>query len=316
MKALLVSKLRYLSGSLIDLSNVLGRHGIDYRVDALAFSRRPYQGSSLDLPIDPSKVGTIDVLFSDGYCPLTISKHLMNLVASKGYDLIVFSRDRECRVIASFIAQELGKDLIINVVGVKKADNKLIIERSGFFGNFNLVIDGVEKPALIVLESTGSTALKVLGKKSFNLKYVKCSDGIEILGYRSIPIRGSVGDVVIGVGRGVCLDPKAGSLIKELAKELNATVVCSRPAYIEYGFKECSFWVGLSGMKISPKIYVAIGISGQVQHMVGVQGSKVVVAVNKDPEAPICRLADYVFITDLTMFLSEVLKKLKGSKLS
>mgnify|MGYP003880068289 CR=1 FL=1 len=316
MKALLVSKLRYLSESLIDLDNVLSRHGIDHRVDAVAFSRGSYQDSSLDLPIDLSKVGTIDILITDGYCPLTISKHLVSLVRGKDYDLIVFSRDRECRVIASFIAQELGKDLVINVVSVKRVDNKLIIERSGFSGNFNLVIDGVEKPALIVLESSGPTVLKVLGRKSPNLKYVKCSDGIEILSYRSIPIRGSVGDVVIGVGRGVCLDPKAASLVKELAKELNASVVCSRPAYVEYGFKECSFWVGLSGMKITPKIYVALGISGQVQHMVGVQGSKVIIAVNKDPEAPISRLADYVFVTDLAKFLSEVLKKLRGSKSS
>ena len=133
----------------------------------------------------------------------------------------------------------------------------------------------------------------------------------EIIGTASsdaIPI--SEAEVIISGGRGVECKENF-EILEELAGVLNATVGASRAA-VDLGWKNKSTQVGQSGTTVSPKIYIACGISGKIQHLVGMKGSDVIIAINKDPNAPIFNYADYGIVGDLKKVvpaLTEALKK-------
>lgn len=103
-------------------------------------------------------------------------------------------------------------------------------------------------------------------------------------------------------------------LLEELANLIGATIGCSRPIAADLKWLPEDHWVGLSGHKVKPKMYMAVGISGQVQHLAGMRDSKIIVAINKDPEAPIFKVADYGIVGDLYQVLPAMIDYLKGKK--
>jgi len=115
--------------------------------------------------------------------------------------------------------------------------------------------------------------------------------------------------VVIGGGRGVGSD-EGFKLLEELADLLGGTVGCSR-AVTSLGWRPHADQVGLTGVRIAPDVYIACGVSGAIQHMVGCKSAKCVVAINKDPEAPIMAQADYAIIGDLHQVVPAVLEAIK-----
>ena len=126
---------------------------------------------------------------------------------------------------------------------------------------------------------------------------------------RGVPLEEA--EVVIVGGRGF-KRKEDFKMLEELAELLNGQVSCSRP--IAADLKWMPDWVGLSGHKVKPKLYIGFGVSGAVQHLAGIQGAKIIVAVNKDPEAPIFSAADYGIVGDLYEVLPELIKALKTIK--
>ncbi|MEM7106495.1 MAG: electron transfer flavoprotein subunit alpha/FixB family protein, partial [Bacteroidota bacterium] len=120
-------------------------------------------------------------------------------------------------------------------------------------------------------------------------------------------------ELVVSAGRGM-KDPENWGIIDELAEILGATTACSRPV-ADIGWRPHHEHVGQTGVAIRPNLYIAIGISGAIQHLAGVNQSKVIVVINKDPEAPFFKAADYGIVGDLfdvVPRLIEALKKFKG----
>lgn len=117
-------------------------------------------------------------------------------------------------------------------------------------------------------------------------------------------------EVVVSVGRGLKREEDLG-LIRELAEVLGGAVGCSRPVSQDLGWLPPDHWIGLSGHKVAPRLYIACGISGQVQHVAGIQDSKVIVAVNTDPKAPIFEVSDYNLNGDMYVLVPEVVKRLR-----
>jgi electron transfer flavoprotein alpha subunit len=116
--------------------------------------------------------------------------------------------------------------------------------------------------------------------------------------------------VIVSVGRGIGEQENLG-MVEELASALGAELAASRPI-CDAGWLPMERQVGSSGQTVAPKVYVAVGISGAIQHLVGMKGARTVIAINKDPDAPIFEVADVAAVGDLFEIVPAVTRALKG----
>jgi electron transfer flavoprotein alpha subunit len=182
----------------------------------------------------------------------------------------------------AFIAQrQMFNGKIFANVSFAKSEGCLLTIRAGVFSKDKIG----DRKAEIIQKDFPATDIPV--KKSF-IEFVETAAGdVDI----------SQADLLVSVGRGIGEEENI-SLIKEFAEALGGVVSCSRPI-VDKNWLPKYLQVGTSGKSVSPKVYIAVGISGAFQHMAGTSGAGVIIAVNKDPKAPIFRTADYGIVDDL-----------------
>jgi electron transfer flavoprotein alpha subunit len=210
----------------------------------------------------------------------------------------------------------LDAGLAMDCVSVRAVDGKIIATRPLYGGKILAEIQVLSVPALVCLRPNVIPVLKKAGRGGIERVSVEPPrPSTEIL--ETIREQGKMelteADVVVSGGRG--MGGPDFSVLEELARALSGAVGASRAA-VDEGWRPHSDQVGQTGKVVSPKLYIACGISGAVQHMAGMSGSRCVVAVNKDPDAPIFSRADYGIVGDLfevVPVLTEALRKLAAS---
>lgn len=246
------------------------------------------------------------------------SQQLTNVVAnaveSTGADTVVFSHDFVAKAVAPRLSVRLKAGLVSGAVALPEGDSVKVNVFSGkAFGYVKIA--SAKKiisllPNSIQPEASGSACAVEAFSGNAGDARVKVIDTKKPEGDIPLP----EAELVVSAGRGL-KGPENWGMIEDLAKELGAATACSRPV-ADIGWRPHHEHVGQTGVAIRPNLYIAAGISGAIQHLAGVNGSKVIVVINTDPEAPFFKAADYGVVGDafeVVPRLTEAVKKFKAS---
>jgi len=221
------------------------------------------------------------------------------------------------------LAQAVGAGLLPEVTGFVPGDGGLVWTRPILGGKMQAKVRVKGEGTVLVSVQSGAFPADgvVKGEAAVQPLAVDLSSvsnaepGREVLGYEEVggdQIDLTKAEVIVAVGRGVGGADKMAP-VEELAKALGAEIGASRPV-IDNGWLPRDRQIGSSGQTVAPKLYIAAGISGAIQHLVGMKGSSVVVAINKDPGAPIFSVAQYGIVGDLHEILPALTAAVKAAK--
>ena len=240
---------------------------------------------------------------------------LENVLKETGAEIVLVGSNKNGKDIASRLAGRLDAGCVIGCTNLYLKDKKVTAERVVYSGNAIAVEQFNSKPSIVTIPSKVFDPLTKDNKRTGDI--VKKKFDVEKSASKVLKIQEThAGDVnvedaeiIVSCGRGFKSKDDI-KLVSELAEVLKGrTVGCSRPIAADLKWLSEDHWIGLSGHKVKPTLYVAVGISGQIQHIAGMRDSGIIVAINKDPEALIFKSADYGIIGDLY----EVLPKLTSA---
>lgn len=235
----------------------------------------------------------------------------------EGADIMVFAQDFTGKSIAPLLSARLKAGLVSGAVDYPDTENGFTVKKNVFSGKaFAMYSIKTEKKIISILpNSVGKEA----GEGEAEIEDFNADLGdsrIQVLnvekdaGDGEIPL--TEADLVVSAGRGL-KGPENWGQIEELAKELGAATACSRPV-ADMEWRPHHEHVGQTGVAIRPNLYIAIGISGAIQHLAGVNGSKVIVVINTDPEAPFFKAADYGIVGDAFEVVPKLVEAVKAHK--
>ena len=228
---------------------------------------------------------------------------------------IIFPKTNSFSYLSSILSTKLNFPLINNVNSVARFENKICLKSTIFSGKAEADIEIDSNSCILVLNKNiiNSTFYKksVIIKNLINKNDNPLSNNVVSL--KKEKLEGDIllndADIVVSAGRGL-KGPENWKMIEKLAKILNAGTACSKPVS-DAGWRPHHEHVGQTGLKISPNIYIAVGISGAIQHLAGVNSSKIIVVINNDPEAPFFKHADYGIIGDAFDVIPKFIDALK-----
>ena len=226
------------------------------------------------------------------------------------------------RDLAARLAIRVGAGLTADCTGLSIDPEKKILQqtRPAFGGNIMAtIVSPNNRPQMATVRPKVFKKSKVQNPKSQQGNIIKFNATInpedlvvkliEVIKDESIKVNLAEAEIIVSGGRGIG-DPKNFKLIEDLAKVLGGAVGASR-ATVDAGWISAHHQVGQTGKTVAPKLYIACGISGKIQHLVGMQSSDTIVAINKDPDAPIFKVATYGIVGDLFEYVPLLTKKLQ-----
>ena len=245
-------------------------------------------------------------------------KVLSKLISDKNPVVTLIGHTAFGMDLAPALAVELGLPLATDCIGIEVDGGKLFAIRQIYSGKVNAKVSLKGDQYMVTIRS----AAFPVEEGTLSGEIVKESVAIEdvpyrkFIGYEEAPA-GEVditqADYIIGIGRAIG-DPENIPMVEELAEALGGVLACSRPV-VDKNWLPKDRQVGSSGKIVKPKLYLALGISGAFQHVAGMKDSGLIVAINKDPKAPIFNVADYGIVNDLFKIvpvLKEKITELKG----
>ncbi|MFC1553953.1 electron transfer flavoprotein subunit alpha/FixB family protein [candidate division KSB1 bacterium] len=221
-----------------------------------------------------------------------------------GPDFILMIASAMGKDLAPRLAVKLDTELISDITDYKITDNKIESVRPVFAGKALITLTSSSslqfvslRPKVFIPEKDAQVSCTI-SNSDFSPGSVTLRDRVkEVLMGAADKIDLTEADIIVSAGRGI-QGPENFNIVEELASVLGAAVGASR-AVVDAGWRPHSDQVGQTGKTVTPVLYIALGISGAIQHLAGMSSSKCIVAVNKDPDAPIFQIADYGIVADL-----------------
>lgn len=260
------------------------------------------------------KYGASKVLVIKSEHPSTeaLSKYL----ADNSQNIVVLAHSNEGATLAPFVAVHKKAALITNVLEAPTSTSPFTVKRKSFSGKGIMTVDTQDSSQVVTI-SPNAFGLKenpVEGSvEEVSLEAVSAKVKVENVEENSGKLDLKEAELVVSAGRGL-KGPENWGMIEDLANVLGAATACSKPVS-DIGWRPHTEHVGQTGKAIAPNLYIAVGISGAIQHLAGVNASKTIVVINTDPEAPFFKSADYGIVGDafeVVPKLTEAIKKLKG----
>ena len=243
------------------------------------------------------------------------SNALQQVIKAENTSILILSSSADSKYLGAHLAGFTDGSFISNVVGIPDSLDPFIVKRSCFTnkGFSSTELTGDIKIISISANSFGLIENNGDGKiEDFHIEDILSTITVSNIEKQSGKITIADADVVVSAGRGL-KGPENWHLVEELAEVLGAATACSKPVS-DMGWRPHSEHVGQTGKPVSSNLYIAIGISGAIQHLAGINSSKVKVVINNDPEAPFFKAADYGIVGDAFEIIPQLITKLKNRK--
>ena len=230
---------------------------------------------------------------------------------SENSRIIIFSNTFNAKSIAPRVSVKLNAGLITNVISEIKNLEEISVQRQSFSSKAIESVSLKSNCGVITISPNAFNVIENVVSSKIELKEDELDSNISITGkdVNKGKISLSEAEVVVSAGRGL-KGPENWNMIEELADCLGAATACSKPVS-DIGWRPHSEHVGQTGKAIAPNLYIAIGISGAIQHLAGVNSSKIMVVINTDPEAPFFKAADYGIVGDAFNVVPKLIDELK-----
>ncbi|MEW6013317.1 MAG: electron transfer flavoprotein subunit alpha/FixB family protein [Elusimicrobiota bacterium] len=245
------------------------------------------------------------LLKSDNFFNENITSELLKIIAEIGPQIIISSSSNEIKNLMAQIAIELKSGILTDCHSLILENGNLYAEKYAYGGDISARLISLSETKIITINASDNSSNELIEKKFKEILVAKSSK-IETISKekKESELTPDKSDKVIGVGRGVRAEDI--SLIKKFASSIKAAVGYTRPL-IHEGVANHDYQIGITGKIISPKLYIAIGISGKEYHIKGIEKAKTIISVNTDPNAPIKKISDYFICLDYKNFLQKIL---------
>src|SRR5215467_13860878 len=269
-----------------------------------------------------SKVYDIESAKLDRYTPDAFTQALKTFLGQHPARLVLMPHTYQVRDFVPKLATALGTTAISDVVGYKYEGGKLLFTRQMFQGKFVADVSFTGSgPCFVTFQNGAFRADKVEAGASaapVEAVAVDVADGVvrnkpqEVFKEAKQAVDLTQAEIIVSVGRGI-KEQKNIEIAKQLAEAIGGELAASRPI-CDNGWLPMDRQIGSSGQTVAPKLYLALGISGAIQHIVGMKGSRSIIAVNKDSEAPIFEIADFAVVGNLFDIVPPLIEEVKKAR--
>jgi electron transfer flavoprotein alpha subunit len=269
-----------------------------------------------------AKVYAVESPKLEPYTPDAFANGLKQFINSRQPKLVLLPHTYQVRDFVPKLATAMERTAISDCVGYKKEGDKLLFTRQMFQGKLAADVSFTcDAPWFVTFQNGAFRGDKVeSGASAAPVETVKVdiADGVvrnkpqEVFKEAKQAVDLTQAEIIVSVGRGI-KEQKNIELARQLAEALGGELAASRPI-CDSGWLPMDRQIGSSGQTVAPKLYLALGISGAIQHIVGMKGSRAIIAINKDSEAPIFEIADYAVVGNLFDIVPPLIEEVKKAK--
>jgi len=269
-----------------------------------------------------AKVYAVESPKLEPYTPDAFAAGLKQFVGAKQPKLVLMPHTYQVRDFIPKLATAMGRSVISDCIGFQHDGGKLVFTRQMFQGKFAADVSFTgDAPWFATFQNgafRGDQAEAGASAAPVETVQVDIADGVvrnrpqEVFKEAKQAVDLTQAEIIVAVGRGI-KEQKNVEIAQQLADALGADLAASRPI-CDSGWLPMDRQIGSSGQTVAPKLYLALGISGAIQHLVGMKGSRSIIAVNKDAEAPIFEIADYAVVGNLFDIVPPLIEEVKKAK--